>query len=63
MDTMVFSNWTIGNGMHNTHINAHGITVRATDRGPGLRWLRVESADDPCPRGALKLEAGVEVLR
>jgi hypothetical protein len=55
--------WSTAPGLEITHRDAHGITIRATDKASGMLWIRVESADDPCPRGALKLEIGVEVQR
>lgn len=55
--------WSTAPGLEITERDESGITVRATGERAGLLWIRVESTNDPCPRGALKLEAGVEVLR
>ena len=55
--------WTTAPGLEITHRDANGATVRASGKGTGLLWVRVESADDPCPRGPLMLEAPLEVLR
>ncbi len=29
--------------------------------GSGTQWIRVESSNDPCPRGALNQEYGLEI--
>jgi len=54
--------WSTGPGLEVMARDAHGITVKATGDATGSSWVRAESADDPCPRGALMLEAGVELL-
>ncbi|MEX1132616.1 MAG: glycoside hydrolase family 16 protein [Flavobacteriales bacterium] len=53
--------WSTAPGLEIMERGASGVTVRATGERSGLLWVRVESVNDPCPRGALKLEIGVEV--
>lgn len=55
--------WQVAEGLTVIDRDAHGATVRATGTRTGHLWVRVESTDDPCPRGALKLEMGIEVVR
>ncbi len=55
--------WSTGGGLEISGRDAHGITVRSTGKAEGLTWVRVESLDDPCPRGPLMLEIGVELVR
>ncbi len=55
--------WSTGEGLEITSRDAHGITVRNTGRVEGLTWIRAESRNDPCPRGPLMLEIGVELTR
>ncbi|MBX2980545.1 MAG: glycoside hydrolase family 16 protein [Flavobacteriales bacterium] len=53
--------WSTAPGLEIAERDEHGILVRATGERNGLLWVRVESVNDPCPRGDLKLETGVEV--
>lgn len=55
--------WSTAPGLGIVEQDAHGITVRALEGAQGILWVRAESTNDPCPRGALQLEVGVEVLR
>lgn len=55
--------WSTAPGLEITHRDAHGMTVRATGTHAGALWVRVESSDDPCPRGPLKVEHLVVVAR
>ncbi len=53
--------WSTAPGLQVEAHDAHGITIRVTPEAKGTLWVRVVSANDPCPRGPLMLESGVEV--
>ncbi len=53
--------WSTSTGLEIESTNAHSVQVRAKADGSGTQWIRVESSNDPCPRGALKQEYGLEI--
>lgn len=55
--------WNTSPGLEVESTDAHSVQVRAKADATGTQWIRVESSNDPCPRGALMLEAGVELAR
>lgn len=55
--------WSTGEGVAIVSRDASGITVRNIGTVHGPTWVRAESRDDPCPRGPLMLEAGLELGR
>lgn len=53
--------WSTSAGLEIVSTDAHSVQVLAKADASGTQWIRVESSNDPCPRGALKQEYGLEI--